>query len=694
MGSAAFKPLSQGSLPLSVLSGQQTTANGSTAAASRRSTATPPANVAAIQLAPSLRTSAAGAAIQLAASSRRSTADAAPSAAFDEGQLMLSSMAEMEREDELHDAHELRNRHYSHGTDNSEDDEDGGPPPVDVTDSGSDNLCFTAQLEGADADEDGVLALGWMRLVQVAELEAGSQRATAEAEAMAAPMHQSSGGGQGATAVPDSLPAALRAVLTQLAGSIPTLHRAGQPRYSQPGTGPAVPHSLSNNGAWGAAAWKVQAGHRVAAASMPGGMAREAPAATKPPRLSATSTKDGSLLSSAVPTCSAALPVRHEEDAEPLSESSSWYTSTVTTGSRASVQGSSSGGGFGGSSSGGNSTAPTRGSRPAGGLVGSKDGSHLSSLRRDLGTHSSAVGSGHGRESSTGAGNRSGTRRASILAPPPVTTAEAGEGPLTSLLRSLGLSVEDVPEEPAVAISEPRAPGQAVSEPGHRPGGFVSELGSRASKHGTDVGSPAKMRVAPAVSAPGSAPEPFSSPATQQKPRPAAAATGSPTKSRAASAPGFVPEATYFSTPQQQGQQRVARTSQELQEPPYMNTASVLMAELEGLCSGAASVLPSDELLGLREALLCALPVWRLSQELGGGSGGKQPQSHASHSSPNQRAAAATVRSSRCICQEVLACAVLRCRAGGCVRHCPWPMCSCPLRQPSPERPLDPQARQ
>ena len=47
--------------------------------------------------------------------------------------------------------------------------------------------------------------------------------------------------------------------------------------------------------------------------------------------------------------------------------------------------------------------------------------------------------------------SRSGTRRASILASSSAAAADAGEGPLTSLLRSLGLYVEDYPEEPAVA---------------------------------------------------------------------------------------------------------------------------------------------------------------------------------------------------------------------------------------------------
>ena len=655
MGSAAFKPLSQGGLPLPVLSVRQTTANSSTAAASCRSTAAPPANGAAIPLAPSLCPSAAGVAIQLAASSRRSTADAAPSAAFDEGQLMLSSMAEMEREDELHDAHALRNRHFCLGTDDSEDDEDGGPPPVDVTGSGSDNLCFTAQLEGADADEDGDLALGWMRLVQVAELEAGSQWTTAEV--MAAPMHQGSGGGQRATAVPDSLPAALRFVLTQLAGSIPALHRPGPPNYSQPGTGLAVPRSTSNSGAWGAAVGsRVQPGHRVAAASMPGGMgAREVPAAAKVANLSAASSKDGNLFTSAINAAGAALPGSNEEDAGRLSESPSWYTSTATTGSRASILGSSSGGGFGDSSAGGDpgiATAPTISSLPeAGVLGGSKGGSHVGSTRHDLGANSAGVhgrltSAGRGSTSNAGAGSRSGTRRASILASSSAAAADAGEGPLTSLLRSLGLHAEDVPEGLVAAVSQP-----ASSRPGSL-GPAVSEPGSRGSRIGAAAatGSPTKLRTAPAVSAPGSIPpEPFTSP-QQPLPRTAAVTSaGSPTKSRAASAPGFVPEPTSSPASQQQQQpsRPVAHTSgaQELQGPTYLNTTAILLAELEGLC-GAAATSPADELLGLREALLCALPVWRLSQELGGGSSGKQPQSPTSHSSPVRRATASTVRSS------------------------------------------------
>ena len=64
--------------------------------------------------------------------------------------------------------------------------------------------------------------------------------------------------------------------------------------------------------------------------------------------------------------------------------SPSWYTSTATTGSHASVQGSSSGGGFGGSSAGGNSTAPQTSGQQGRVFWEVQGGSHVGRTQRDL----------------------------------------------------------------------------------------------------------------------------------------------------------------------------------------------------------------------------------------------------------------------------------------------------------------------
>ena len=215
----------------------------------------------------------------------------------------------------------------------------------------------------------------------------GSKRMKAEADLKTAPKHQSRGGGQDAVAAPDSLLAALRAVLMQLT--------CGQhSRFVM-----LWPTPLAARHGPGSALLHIQQ-------RCTGRCCLEGPGRTSSCGGGLNARRHGSgsvccptplLLCQRAATCShrpyppsalcCQVAVRRMQSFSPQ-PSPSWYTSTATTGSHASVQGSSSGGGFGGSSAGGNSTAPTTGSRPAGILGISKGGSHVDSARCDLGAHS------------------------------------------------------------------------------------------------------------------------------------------------------------------------------------------------------------------------------------------------------------------------------------------------------------------